>query len=158
VEHAYRRSGNAWKNHYLLLQISQLLNAPVRLTDNLQETIGNPGSNFARVFGSTLNFADRFMESLRTGVLGINGLPTLDRLIRIRLLRCCPQGGSASRLRPNAVNSQAVRSFADGKVGWGRRYPAPAARAARNRRPPRAAKQTGRSRALVSAPPSLHLR
>ena len=88
MEHAYGRNGNAWKNYYLLLQISQLLNDLVRLTDILQKTTGDPGSNFTRVFGSMLNFADRLIESLRTGLPDLNGPPALDRRIRICLLRC----------------------------------------------------------------------
>jgi hypothetical protein len=88
MEHAYGRIDNAWKNYYLLLQISQLLNDLVRLTDILPKATGDPGSNFVRVFGSMLNFALCLMESLRTRLPDLNGPPALDRRIQIRLLRC----------------------------------------------------------------------
>jgi hypothetical protein len=88
MEHAYGRIDNAWKNYYLLLQISQLLNDLVRLTDILPKATGDPGSNFVRVFGSMLNFALCLMESLRTSLPDLNGPPALDRRIQIRLLRC----------------------------------------------------------------------
>ncbi len=73
MEHGYGLKENAWKNYYLILQISQLLNDLVRFGDFLQKTIGNPKATFLAVFGTMRNFAKRLIDCLR------NGLPHLDR-------------------------------------------------------------------------------
>ncbi len=73
MEHGYGLKGNAWKNYYLTLQISQLLNDLVRFGDLLQKTPGNAKATFLAVFGTMRNYAKRLIECLR------NGLPHLDR-------------------------------------------------------------------------------
>jgi len=88
MEHAYGRKDNAWKNYYLLLQISQLLNDLVRLTDILQKTTGDPAWNFTRLFGSMRHFAECLMRSLCLGTPDLTGPPQLGRRIRLCLLLC----------------------------------------------------------------------
>ncbi len=88
MEHAYGRNQNAWKNYYLLLQVSQLMNDLVRFTDILQKTTGDPAASFAVLFGTMGNFAACLLASLNTGVPDMNGPTTLARRIQIRLLRC----------------------------------------------------------------------
>ena len=73
MEHGYGLKGNAWKNYYLTLQISQLLNDLVRFGDFIQKTTGDPRATFQAVFGTMKNFAGRLIECLR------NGLPHFDR-------------------------------------------------------------------------------
>ncbi len=73
MEHGYGLKRNAWKNYYLTLQISQLLNDLVRFGDFLQKTTGNPKASFLALYGTMKNFAKRLVECLR------NGLPHLDR-------------------------------------------------------------------------------
>jgi hypothetical protein len=73
MEHGYGLKGNAWKNYFLTLQISQLLNDLVRFGDYLQKTTGDPKSSFLTLFGTMRNFAKRLIECLR------NGLPHFDR-------------------------------------------------------------------------------
>ena len=65
MEHAYGLKGNAWKNYYLLLQISQLMNDLVRFSDYIQKATGDPGATFARVFGTIRHYCRCLLESLR---------------------------------------------------------------------------------------------
>ena len=88
MEHAYGRKGNAWKNYFLILQISQLLNDLVRLTDILPKATGDPKANFVRLFGSMRDFAEQLMASLSFGSPSLDGPPQLQRRIRIGILRC----------------------------------------------------------------------
>lgn len=88
MEHAYGRKGNAWKNYFLILQLAQLLNDLVRLTDILPKATGDPQANFTALFGSMRDFAEDLMHSLKFGTPDLNGPPQLDRRIRICLLQC----------------------------------------------------------------------
>lgn len=88
MEHAYGRKGNAWKNYFLILQISQLLNDLVRLTDILPKATGDPKANFVRLFGSMRDFAEQLMASLSFGSPSLDGPPQLNRRIRVGILRC----------------------------------------------------------------------
>ena len=73
MEHGFGLKGYAWKNYYLTLQVSQLLNDLVRFGDFLQKIMDNQKATFHAVFGTMRNFARRLLECLR------NGLPYLDR-------------------------------------------------------------------------------
>ena len=86
MEHAYGRKHNAWKNYYLILQLAQLLNDLVRLTDVLPKATGDPKANFTSLFGSMREFAEELMHSLRYGTPNITGPPSLDRRVRFCLL------------------------------------------------------------------------
>jgi hypothetical protein len=88
MEHAYGRNGNAWKNYFLILQLSQLLNDLVRLTDILPKATGDPKATFPKVFGTMSNFAEAFIRSLVTGTPCLDGPPRLHRRIRLCMLRC----------------------------------------------------------------------
>lgn len=87
MEHAFGRKRNAWKNYYLLLQISQLLNDLLRFGDLIAKATACAGSSFATLFGTVRNFARRLIEALRTTEPSMNGPPALRR-VRIRLARC----------------------------------------------------------------------
>jgi len=85
--HAYGRNQNAWKNYYLLLQLSQLLNDLVRFGDYIQKSTADPQASFASVFETMHNFAKRLIEHLRRAPLQLDdAAPTRD--IQVRLLRC----------------------------------------------------------------------
>lgn len=87
MEHGFGRQKNAWKNYYLTLQISQLLNDLLRLGDIVARATGPPGTSFAEAFGTVRNFAQRLIEALRTGNPDMNGPSGLEK-IQIRLARC----------------------------------------------------------------------
>ena len=87
MEHAFGLKDNAWKNYYLLLQISQLLNDLLRFGDVIAKAVGEPGAIFSQVFGTIRNHAKRLMEALRYGLPDMNGPPGMDRF-QIRLARC----------------------------------------------------------------------
>ncbi|OVE81202.1 hypothetical protein BVY04_03765, partial [bacterium M21] len=65
MQHAYGLNDNAWKNYYLLLQISQLMNDLVRFSDYIKRATGDPAATFAKVFGTIKNYARCLIESLR---------------------------------------------------------------------------------------------
>ena len=65
MEHGYGLGGNAWKNYYLLLQVAQLLNNLVCLTDLLSTLADDVRGTFARLYGTMRNYARRLIESLR---------------------------------------------------------------------------------------------
>jgi len=88
MEHAYGRRKNAWKNYFLILQLGQLFNDLVRLTDILPKSTGDPQANFVRLFGSMGHFAECLMHSLISGTPDLDGPPHLARRIRICLLQC----------------------------------------------------------------------
>ena len=86
MEHGYGLKGNAWKNYYLTLQISQLVNDLIRFGDFLQKTIGNPQATFLAVFGTMRNFAKRLIECLRNGLPHLDRPPSLGARFQIRFL------------------------------------------------------------------------
>jgi hypothetical protein len=86
MEHGFGLKHYAWKNYYLTLQISQLLNDLVRFGDFLQKTIGNSEATFAAVFGTMRNFAKRIIECLRNGLPHLDRPPTLGSRFQIRFL------------------------------------------------------------------------
>ena len=63
--HKYGINGNAWKNHYLFLQIAQVLNDLVRLGDLPVKMTDDLRSTFAAVYQAVTRFAFRLIESLR---------------------------------------------------------------------------------------------
>ena len=65
MEHGYGLGGDAWKNYYLLLQVAQLLNNLVCLTDLLSTLADDVRGTFARLYGTMRNYAKRLIESLR---------------------------------------------------------------------------------------------
>ena len=83
MEHAYGLKKNSWKNYYLALQISQLINDMVRFSDYIPRITENPQSSFLSMFGTIRNFAKKLIESFR------NKLPRIEPLsmnkIQIRL-------------------------------------------------------------------------
>lgn len=81
MEHAYGLKGNAWKNYYLLLQISQLMNDLVRFSDYIQKATADPCATFTRVFGTIRHYARCLLESLR---LMIPRLEPLSRPFQVR--------------------------------------------------------------------------
>lgn len=83
MEHAYGLKKNAWKNYFLLLQLSQLMNDLVRFTDYIQKSTADPLATFHRVFGTIRNYARRLMESLRTSS---PRLESPERRFQIRFL------------------------------------------------------------------------
>ena len=87
MEHAFGLKDNAWKNYYLLLQISQLLNDLVRFGDVIAKATGEFKATFSMVFGTMRHFARRLLAALSTGLPDMNGPPELKR-IQIRLARC----------------------------------------------------------------------
>jgi len=86
MEHGYGIKDNAWKNYYLTLQISQLMNDLVRFGDFLQKTTGNPKATFLAVFGTMRNFAKRLIECLRNGLPHFDRPPPLGTRFQIRFL------------------------------------------------------------------------
>ena len=52
MEHGFGLKGYAWKNYYLTLQVSQLLNDLVRFGDFLQKITDNQKATFQAVFGT----------------------------------------------------------------------------------------------------------
>lgn len=73
--HVYGARGNAWKNYFLLLQISQLLNNLYRLGDLPAKLTGSLRSTFATLYGSMQNFAECLMEAFRTSRLRPDSMP-----------------------------------------------------------------------------------
>jgi hypothetical protein len=69
MEHGYGLGGNAWKNYYLLLQVAQLLNNLVSLTNLLATLADDVRGTFARLYGTMRNYARRLIESLRARLL-----------------------------------------------------------------------------------------
>lgn len=65
MEHGYGLKGNAWKNYFLILQISQLLNDLVRFGDYIKKATGDPNATFANVFETMHNFAAKLIECMR---------------------------------------------------------------------------------------------
>ncbi|MCP4341873.1 MAG: hypothetical protein GY799_24065 [Desulfobulbaceae bacterium] len=65
MQHGYGLKGNAWKNYYLTLQISQLINDLVRFTDYIQKSTADPKTNFSILYGTIRNYAKRLLECLR---------------------------------------------------------------------------------------------
>jgi hypothetical protein len=65
MTHAYGHNGNAWKNYYLILQISQLFHDLLRYTDILMTLADDVRSSFARLYGSVKEFAARLLASLQ---------------------------------------------------------------------------------------------
>jgi hypothetical protein len=86
MEHGYGLKRNAWKNYYLTLQVSQLLNDLVRFGDFLQKTTLNPKATFLAVFGTMRNFAKRLIECLRNGLPRLDRPPSLSPRFQIRFL------------------------------------------------------------------------
>jgi hypothetical protein len=84
MEHVYGRKAHAWKNYYLLLQISQLLNDLLRFGNLIAKVARSPEATFAQMYGTIRNFARRLLEALRIGSPDMNGPPGLAN-IRIRL-------------------------------------------------------------------------
>jgi hypothetical protein len=72
MTHGFGLGGNAWKNYYLMLQVSQLLNDLVRLTDILQKATADPRSIFRILYESMRNYATRLVESLRTADINLD--------------------------------------------------------------------------------------
>jgi len=65
MTHAYGHKGNAWKNYYLILQVSQLFNDLLRYTNILMTLADDVRSKFARLYGSMREFAARLLASLQ---------------------------------------------------------------------------------------------
>lgn len=65
MTHAYGYHGNAWKNYYLILQVSQLFNDLLRYTDILMTLADDVRSTFARLYGSMEEFTARLLASLQ---------------------------------------------------------------------------------------------
>lgn len=82
--HIYGARGNAWKNYFLLMQISQLLNDLYRLGDLPAKLTGCLRSTFAVIYGSMQNFAECLMEAMRTSRLRPDSGPD-PASIQIRL-------------------------------------------------------------------------
>ena len=86
MEHLYGRAENAWKNYYLILQISQLLNDLVRFGDYIKKITGDPTATFAAVYGTIETFARRLAEHLRYRLPDL-GPPPLKKGFQIRLAK-----------------------------------------------------------------------
>jgi len=84
MEHVYGRKKHAWKNYYLLLQISQLLNDLVRFSNLIAKAADSAEATFSEMYGTIRNFARRLIEAFRNGSPDMNGPPALSN-IRIRL-------------------------------------------------------------------------
>jgi hypothetical protein len=63
--HLYGRQQRAWKNYYLVLQISQLLNDLTRFGDYIQKITGDPNATFEAVYGTMREFAEALIAHLR---------------------------------------------------------------------------------------------
>ena len=87
MEHAYGRNRNAWKNYYLLLQISQLLNDLVRFGDLIQKAARDPTASFAAVFETIKDFAMWLFRCLVERTPDFDS-PPLGGSFQIRLARC----------------------------------------------------------------------
>ena len=85
AEHKYGIKGNTWKNHYLILQIAQVLNDLVRLGDLPAKLTGDLRSTFAAIYQSMQWFTTCLVESLRTHRLRPEAGPD-PHAIQIRLL------------------------------------------------------------------------
>lgn len=59
------RNQRAWKNYYLVLQISQLLNDLTRFGDYIQKITGDPDATFEAVYGTMREFAEALIAHLR---------------------------------------------------------------------------------------------
>ena len=86
MEHLYGRADNAWKNYYLILQVSQLLNDLVRFGDYIRKITGDPAATFEAVYGTIGTFADRLGEHLRYRMPHL-GPPPLKKGFQIRLTK-----------------------------------------------------------------------
>ncbi len=84
MEHAYGRKANAWKNYYLMLQISQLVNDLLKFGNYIQTSTRDPTSTFATVFGTMSTFAARLLACLRQELVDfdISPQPAQIRLSR----------------------------------------------------------------------------
>lgn len=74
MEHGYGFRHNAWKNYYLILQVSQLFHDLLRYTDIIQTLAEDVRSTFARLYGSMRCFAARLTESLRGKLISFGPL------------------------------------------------------------------------------------
>ena len=86
MKHVYGRKEKAWKNYYLTLQVSQLLNDLVRFGDCIRKLTGDPKASFATVYEAMKTFARRLIEHLRYGLPDLDG-PLTSRPFQIRLSR-----------------------------------------------------------------------
>ena len=86
MEHGFSLKGYAWKNYYLTLQVSQLLNDLVRFGDFLQKIMDNQKATFQAFFGTMRNFARRLLECLRNGLLYLDRPPSVGPRFQIRFL------------------------------------------------------------------------
>jgi len=85
MTHAYGHNGNAWKNYYLILQVSQLFNDLLRYTDILMTLADDVRSSFARLYGSMKEFAARLLASLQQQDLD-DGPLWANRTVQIRFV------------------------------------------------------------------------
>lgn len=86
LEHAYGRDPRALKNYYLILQLAQMLNDLVRLSDVLAKLSGGARLSFARAYGSVMNFAEQLRRSWALRDQPRAG-PLDDRCVQLRLAR-----------------------------------------------------------------------
>jgi hypothetical protein len=84
--HLYGRNGNAWKNYFLTLQISQLLCDLVRFSDYVQRISADPKATFAAIFETIGYYAQCLLERFKTRQPN-RAPPPGRRRIQIRLTK-----------------------------------------------------------------------
>jgi len=65
MTHLYGTKEKAWKNYFLALQVSQLLNDLTRFGDYIQKVTGDPKATFQVVYETMGNFAEELIAHLR---------------------------------------------------------------------------------------------
>lgn len=84
MQHAYSRKDGGWKNYYLLLQISHLLNDLVRFSDIIAKAAENPKATFDRIYGTIRNYCKRLLRSFQDGLVDLELL--VDRKFQMRFV------------------------------------------------------------------------
>jgi len=86
MEHLYGKGEKAWKNYFLTLQVSQLMNDLTRFGDYIQKITGDPKATFESVYETMRYFAERLIECWRWRLPNIGQQPR-PRTFQIRLAK-----------------------------------------------------------------------